>query len=49
MTNRIMLEVNVNLGPTKQELKLSISQLKHDIQYFERVGSTQNNIGHLDT
>ena len=23
--------------------------INHDIQYYERVGSSQNNIGHLDT
>ena len=26
-----------------------IENKKHDIQYFERVGSSQNNIGHLST
>jgi hypothetical protein len=41
-------------GVTHQQLGydyacISTSMIKHDIQYFERVGYFQNNIGHLDT
>ena len=32
-----------------REMHLFSIRIEHDIQYFERVGSSQNNIGHLDT
>ena len=34
---------------TSSLLYVAENKCEHDIQYFERVGSSQNNNGHLDT